>query len=495
MKLKINPLQYMIPFKGKRDSYQNVGHRAYISEYDQTQSVVLPDLSEDEYIYKYLGWFNVYAHKIQIESIAGDLLHYLHKEILRFSGKRLSNGRSAGIRKSVEIFVYNFLYGLKNNKIGMFASCAMGKWKKVSVINSEKVNAYCSLNHYLECVDYFEKMGYIIYVRGVKATNWTRSIGYSSNFGKFLFTDKLKDLVHIYSPKYKLIKFKKWCVPYYSDKDSESNDRLDESNECVTYSQDLCKNYNKMINKHDICLNDKEGERILNIDADLQRKFYRNDVNNRGRYYVSGGNVQTWNKNIRKNISIDNENTTEMDIKGTHLAILYSLKQLQMPSDPYYVPDQRKYFQFYNGVDCSEFHSEMRMFIKKSLLIMINARNYKSSHKAICSLLKKDYNKLLNEQLFPDVHKVHVAKLMRAIVDVHAPISEAFYSDAGIKLMGYESDVVSKVIEWGIANNVPVLQVYDSFICKDSDKEELVPVIINAWTEIFGCNNNLTLTF
>jgi hypothetical protein len=198
----------------------------------------------------------------------------------------------------------------------------------------------------------------------------------------------------------------------------------------------------------------REGDRLENggrARVQLQRIFHRGDFNLGGRFY--GGHWQ--NIGDRERITIDGQETVEVDYTGLHIRLLYDEIGKPMPTDPY------------------DIAGWPRKQAKLALLIAINARTTINAVRALADALRLDAvsNPFGSAQ-----------RLIAAIKAKHPDISHAFGSDAGVRLMRRDSDLAELIMmEMLRAVGVVPLSVHDSFIVPTTHEERLKEAMENAF--------------
>jgi hypothetical protein len=255
--------------------------------------------------------------------------------------------------------------------------------------------------------------------------------GYQSRFrASELLLKELEDTRVIYEPLEIIIlrDADKCSLEYRDNRDTrQMRDRLELINEALG-SQNIAV-AGRVI---------REGDRLDNggrARVQLHRVFNRGDFGFGGRFY--GGHWQ--NIGDRHRISINGQQTKEVDYPGLHIRLLYQEAGKIMPADPY------------------EIAGWPREQIKLAMLIAINARTHTSAVRALSDALRH----------FPGVSdRFKTAdKLIRAAKAKHPDIAHAFGSDAGARLMRKDSELAERImLEMLRVTGIVPLCVHDSFI-------------------------------
>jgi len=202
----------------------------------------------------------------------------------------------------------------------------------------------------------------------------------------------------------------------------------------------------------------REGDRLDNggrAQAQLHRVFNRGDFGKGGRFY--GGHWQ----NIpaeggRDQITINGQQTSEVDYTGIHIRLLYEEAGKQMPADPY------------------DIDGWSRKYVKLALLIAINARGHRSAVRALADALRDDTS--ISDPF------ATANRLIKDAKGRHANIAAAFGSDAGVRLMRRDSELAERImLEMVQATGIVPLAVHDSFIVPITHEERLKEAMENAF--------------
>ena len=171
-------------------------------------------------------------------------------------------------------------------------------------------------------------------------------------------------------------------------------------------------------------------------------------------------------KAARNQVLMNGEPVVEIDYKTLHPAILYAEAGAPLPNDCYEIPGWPR---------------ELRPLIKVALLIMINAKTKSTARFAIA------HHQTMTAVCVAGSQEALATadRLMSDIRRVHKPISGAFHSDAGARLMRMDSDIAEAVMLTMLAQGVLVLCVHDSFLVPVSKAGMLEEAMICA---AHGCS-------
>ena len=264
--------------------------------------------------------------------------------------------------------------------------------------------------------------------------------------------------------------------------------------------------YNKMMEDYTVELDGSE------LETGLVRIFNTN-FNRGGRLYVTGHSYQGVPSIHRKFITINKQQTGEVDIKASHIAILNTLRGSHelCGEDPYAIPmegcaeyDLERFPVIFNEYN-EEYHP-FRNLVKLALLIMVNAD---SQAKATHALKQK-----INEQIHiepEDIYKmedddvlklslyglknINISELFKRLKKRHVAIKDSFFSGAGVELQRIEGDIFTYVVERCVEHDIPVLIIHDSCRTTIQHVRYVAEFIIEAWRIYVGETSNLHLEY
>jgi hypothetical protein len=219
------------------------------------------------------------------------------------------------------------------------------------------------------------------------------------------------------------------------------------------------------------------------------KQIFSKDLTLAGRIYSYGG-FQNSRKELRPFITIDDEATTEVDIRGIHPSIcrlLQGCKAVDESFDPYGVSSK--------GVFETIPQKEFRLLCKFGVMMMINCKSHKGASEALNNLVKKD-NSFENKVLSNCIHLTNsdYYTLIELLIKHNNPVKffgkDSYSWDT---LQRYDSRVCEGVIKSFIDKGKCVLCWHDSWVCKRSDREFLIECIKESWYEVFNTEDNLFL--
>ncbi len=155
------------------------------------------------------------------------------------------------------------------------------------------------------------------------------------------------------------------------------------------------------------------------------------------------------------------------------IKILYGREGIDFQGDPYsYAGDE-----------------SLRYLLKDILLIFLNAKKGKqSAMAAIRKKIREDRDPEKKEpgepRKYPDWvdPKKDLPRIADEFLKQHPRIEKYFYSGLGIELQRTDSDMAEKIMMDLMTEDIVVLPVHDSFICKVEDKPKLLEKMEEAYS-------------
>jgi hypothetical protein len=194
------------------------------------------------------------------------------------------------------------------------------------------------------------------------------------------------------------------------------------------------------------------GSYVLPIpDNPVRRIFSRGSWSLHGRAY---GWWQSIPKMARASMTINGEPVADVDYGCLHAAILYNQAGVPFAGDAYDV----------DGFERNE--------VKLGFNIAINAKNRRAAVAALADHLKTD--------------RGHCADIIRAIERRHRPIEQHFCSDAGVRLMRIDSELILNALRAVNDNGDPALPVHDSLIVPARCANQTAAKMVESFEQIVG---------
>ncbi len=213
-------------------------------------------------------------------------------------------------------------------------------------------------------------------------------------------------------------------------------------------------------------------------NIEYYRIFNDSSFERGGRFY--GAWWVTLNKDVRRRITLNDEDTEELDYSSLGIHLLYSQENLNYydlndsDSDPYTL----------KGVDVNE-----REVNKKIITFALNMSPGNRHRKFVYTVRKKikktndersilGIKKLLN---VPTPREVH--KRLRIFEEENVPIKHYLFTKVGTRLQFKDSCIAESVIKRMVSMRIPILVVHDSFIVQYRNKKLLRELMSHVFRE------------
>jgi len=282
--------------------------------------------------------------------------------------------------------------------------------------------------------------------------------------------------------------------------------------------------YECMINKLLKLSRTRKGDNyffIDNLDVELlDKNFHRNfneDFDHGGRSYNSL--IQQIPSYLRNCITINGNETVELDYSGFHLRLLYGIEGIDYQDDPYErlidkhlspeaeindgrfcLPEQDRFdaivrstniipnlslFVPYHGFK----YLDERSKYKLAQLILINATDkfdkngdeLDGEDVAIMGIMKA-----LREEGYVGFKKNNVIDIINKFKDIHKPIAKHLYSGIAGVLQNIDSEIMNNVAVHFAQKGIPIILIHDSAIVEKQHEEELRDQMMEQYKKRVG---------
>lgn len=343
-----------------------------------------------------------------------------------------------------------------------------------------------------EVVDYFEKEGYITIYTGSKDLRaWWKSYPTIIKFN-----DRLYDMidlrkVDLFLPEERL------AFPIVV-KDRKTKEPIAfEVNEMVNKMERELNSYNDSFKDVLIEFN---GEVVPALEY---KRSFSGDLYKGGRLFAHGGSVQLLPEKYRlEYLTLDKESVVEVDYKAIHPNMMYEMLALENESiyklakkgfDPYladssFIEVDEKAIAMHKVKFGLTKYEPVRKLYKRALLMAINCQSDVQTRNTINQELYKDSKLDECDREFVGISKPDVSKILEALSEHNAIISDYFYKDYGVVLQNLDSKIALRVIELLLQEGQTCLAYHDSFAVKKSIQPLLEFAMKEAWKDILGDN-------
>jgi hypothetical protein len=169
-------------------------------------------------------------------------------------------------------------------------------------------------------------------------------------------------------------------------------------------------------------------------------------------------------KHMRPFILINGEPTIELDFSALHIRMLYHKEGINYPKDPYVI---------------EPYGHELRKTFKVVGLIAINVDSEGNAYGPIYQELKDRNIPLPN-------FKRPLKTLVDIFKKVHMPIEKYLFSDAGIRLLNLDSQIMNSILMRLMDEKILGLSVHDSVIVQKEHESKLREIMIQEYEAVMG---------
>ena len=256
----------------------------------------------------------------------------------------------------------------------------------------------------------------------------------------------------------------------------------------VVQMTEVLRDYNDLLSKTHISLanvdkpyiirTNSKGEtqniKITHTNKTVRRVFSRKDWECYGRFtggfWQAVGDKDTDETPYRRHIRINDEPTVELDYSSLHPNILTVEAGLEPIDDVYTLGYQ---------VDDKFDQTQQRLILKGLMLTMLNAASNKAAYDAF------KYNQPTGHP-FKKLKKTQFNKYVEAIINKHPHLEDSLSTDQGIRLMFIDSQIIEWIIKETTQQDIPILTVHDSVICKETDEICVRDLMKQATKQVLG---------
>lgn len=194
--------------------------------------------------------------------------------------------------------------------------------------------------------------------------------------------------------------------------------------------------------------------------ATLYRVFNDGRWDHGGRFY--GGWWQEIPSGWRRDITINDKPTIELDYSGFSVRALYHQSGIDYPDNPYVI-DQMTHL----GLPI-DYEPE----IKRLVQALLN-----------CPPGKDILRVPIGRKLPRKARRTQVLNWLR---EKHQRIAHAFHSREGVRLQCLEASIVNAILTQGIKDGVVVLPVHDSYLVQANHEDWLRRQMVDCYEKVFG---------
>lgn len=231
--------------------------------------------------------------------------------------------------------------------------------------------------------------------------------------------------------------------------------------------------YNNLLKESDI----RKGNRKCFVQY---KQVFSKDLEGAGRIY-SFGSFQTMNGCLRRTITINGEEVTEVDLRANHISMIYLLNGIVIDEafDCYYIEIEGFTYK------------DLRNLCKMAIMCMINCSRWDTASTALNNVVKEDKeSKEPYLQVFHTQPLDFFKKVVKMLIDKHSRINFFDKRFTWDKLQRLDSSICEKVLEHFKKKKEIVLGWHDSWVIRKSLQKELIDVVKDSWCKVFGTYAN-----
>jgi hypothetical protein len=211
-----------------------------------------------------------------------------------------------------------------------------------------------------------------------------------------------------------------------------------------------------LIQSNEWCYVDEhQHTRIINTSSlTLSRHFHQSSFSVYGRIHSE---AQSLKKRDRRTLTINGDETVELDFKGMSAALVYAYAGISSRDKIPYV---------FEG-DAYEIDGAPRKVAKTAFQICLNSSSSKSAQKAL-------------RTHYPE--RVDTNQIISDITFKHLKIQQCFYEGLWMtKLAMMESDIMMAILDHCVGYGLPVLPIHDGLICREKDMEQIHQFMVHCF--------------
>lgn len=247
--------------------------------------------------------------------------------------------------------------------------------------------------------------------------------------------------------------------------------------------------------------NEAISNRIVEIDGYrvpelFFRRIFNQDMEHGARFY-DRGDIQGKNETIRSTITIDNEETVEIDYCSLHYSLCAEKEGIDLKGkDPYNFEfnvelDLEEIEQWKAKYNIQHKYDPVRNLKKVAILAMFNAEDRQSASSAISKKIKDDFNcEDKSMRRFVGLKKVSVVTLIDCILEHNKDVAKYFNSGIGLHLQFLDSNMIEYCISKFLEIGEVCLPVHDSLIVKKGLEDFTKKTMEDAYLRVMGSKIN-----
>lgn len=405
--------------------------------------------------------------------------------------KSLTTTKKTKIRQAISCFCYNSVYNLAFGRSVFDIPLDNVVYSKPLIYNCTKINRKVSYTYTKSILDWLHSTGRIRVTKG-GVTEWFVENGVftpkSFQSSSVQLSEYMIDLFNDVAEKRRLNTTP--SVIEVRDSDGTTiTKRLGNDERLAVRNLNT---YNALARSVTIGV----GDRVL--DVQLKKVFNNSSFELGGRNYVVGAGVIT--REDRSILTIDGEDTVELDFKALHPRIAATLDGIILDKDfdPY-------------SIEVNNMEPQVaRYFGKWAVLILLNTGmnvgangkfSFNTARKALISQLRGreevDYtNRVLtlkgNTYKLPDF--IDYSDIIQKCLERNDYIRLWFTESSGLRLQNYDSKIMDLIISRFNEMGEVIIPVHDSIVVKKKLSEVAIEIMTGSFKEVLGNTHNCIIT-
>jgi hypothetical protein len=204
-----------------------------------------------------------------------------------------------------------------------------------------------------------------------------------------------------------------------------------------------------------------QTDKFLDLTRNRLCRIFNNSSFNEGGRFFRGWWLEIPSE-YRKFITINGENTVELDYSGMNVALIYAENRLLMPE-----------------YDVYEVEGFRREDSKTAFNILLNT----SSRNTAINALERDTDIQLNRE--------DIQNLLIKLEELHEPIRHTYYTNVASRLQNTESRIANLLMLRMAENNIVTLPIHDGFIVQSRHERTLRDQMTRCFTTITDGNTRV----
>jgi hypothetical protein len=260
-------------------------------------------------------------------------------------------------------------------------------------------------------------------------------------------------------------------------------------------------NKTRIVIKNPITEYDKSYINLYLVNHQMAYKLNKNTflLNNKSKNYIrvfnnacfiKGGRLyapfQQLSSKTRLNFLLNDENVVGIDIKNSHIRMLYHYEDIEYDDDAYEIG----YYEYTSAKK----RKILRKINKKLLQILINSKSEESAIRSAHKVIINEFKSVNNKSMVKKFNSFDPVKIwLNEIKEKHYKIKEYFHSEEGIFLQYKESELLIKTIIELVRSNIPSLCVHDELIVPKNKALLTKSILQDIYTKDIMKGKNLLL--